>query len=164
MADPARYYNAIAPSYDELHGEEQRAKHRAIRRHIAVGEEDTILDVGHGSGIIASVFPAQSILGIDIAERLLAQSPCRTMCVDFSELPLPFSDRSFDWVLCVTAFHHASDPEGLAHEFARIARRGVAVSLLARSPRLAEQRRALRLALSDVREERSGVDVLVWTT
>lgn len=122
------YYDAIADGYDELHGDEQLEKYRALLRLGLIGADETILDLGHGSGLICSVFD-NPILGIDTAQNLLARSPARTMRVDFNE-PLPFEDSSYDWVVSFTALHHATNPEALVSEAQRIARRGAALSIL----------------------------------
>ena len=122
------YYDAIADGYDELHGDEQLEKYRALVRLGLIEPEETILDLGHGSGLICSVFD-NPILGIDTAQNLLARSPARTMRVDFDE-PLPFEDASYDWVVSFTALHHARNPEAVIGEARRIARRGAAFSVL----------------------------------
>ena len=133
------YYDRIADGYDELHGAEQLEKYRALASLGLISSEQTILDLGHGSGLITQVFP-NPITGLDTARELLARSPARPMIHDFNE-DLPFDDASFDWVVCFTALHHARNPAQVVSEALRIARCGVAVSLLRALdsiPRLAE--------------------------
>lgn len=127
------FYDEIASGYDELHGSEQLEKYRALLALGLIGPEETILDLGHGSGLIARVF-VNPILGIDSSEALLVRSPCETRVLDFSRLPLPFDDASFDWVVSFTALHHASDPAGLLADARRIARRGIAITVLRSLP------------------------------
>lgn len=121
------YYDAISDSYDELYGEEQLAKYRALASLVVVGPEDTILDLGHGTGLIAEVFDNR-IVGVDTAAKLLERSPCETKLMSIDELD--FDDASFDWVVSFTALHHARDPALVVSRALRIARGGVAVSLL----------------------------------
>jgi ubiquinone/menaquinone biosynthesis C-methylase UbiE len=123
-----KYYDEIADGYDELHREEQLVKHRVLKGLLLIEPNDTILDLGHGSGLIGEVFDNQ-ILGIDTSRALLDRSKARTELLDFNE-PLPFDDASFDWVVSFTALHHAHNPERLIAEARRIARRGVVMSIL----------------------------------
>lgn len=123
------YYDEIADGYDELHRDEQIEKYDALVALQLITADDRVLDLGHGSGLIAERIDAH-IIGIDASARLLERSPCETIVHDFSELPLPFDDASFDWVVSFTAIHHAPDPEALVAEALRIARKGVALSLL----------------------------------
>lgn len=152
------YYDAIADGYDELHGDEQLEKYRVLEMLGLIESGDTILDLGHGSGLICSVFD-NPILGVDTAQDLLARSPARTMRVDFDE-PLPFEDESYDWVVSFTALHHARNPEALIGEAQRIARRGVAFSVLRA---LDSYERLATLFSQEWSEYEAGADVLfVW--
>ena len=126
------YYDAIAEGYDELHGDEQLEKYRSLKQLGSIEPEETILDLGHGSGLICKVF-TNPILGVDTSSALLAKSPAKTMIATFDD-PLPFEDASYDWVVSFTALHHARTPEALIREARRIARRGVAVSILRSLP------------------------------
>jgi ubiquinone/menaquinone biosynthesis C-methylase UbiE len=126
------YYDEIADGYDELHRDEQLEKYRALKNLDLIHPEDTLLDLGHGSGLISTVFE-NPITGVDSSEALLARSPCETIVFDFND-PLPFEDASFDWVVSFTALHHARDPALLIAQAQRIARRGVAISLLRALP------------------------------
>lgn len=126
------YYDEIAEGYDELHGSEQLEKYRVLESLGIIGPDDTILDVGHGTGLITQVF-SNDITGLDASERLLEQSTSKTIFHDFNE-PLPFDDASFDWVVSFTAIHHARDPKAALDEMVRVARRGVGVSILRAIP------------------------------
>lgn len=149
------YYDELADGYDELHGDEQIAKHHAFAHLGLIEPDDTILDLGHGTGLIARTFPNR-IVGLDSSARLLDRSPCETRVWDFSRLPLPFEDASFDWVVSFTALHHARDPVGLLAEAERIARRGVAVSLLRSLPSF----ETLEPLFSGWKRYRAGADEL----
>lgn len=122
------YYDEIADGYDELHRAEQLEKYRALERLGLIEPGETMLDLGHGSGLICAVFD-NPILGVDNAAELLSRSPARTMQLDFDE-PLPFDDESYEWVVSFTALHHARNPQAFIAEAQRIARRGVAISIL----------------------------------
>jgi len=157
----ANYYDEMADGYDALHGEEQIKKYSLIKKSLDISSHETILDIGHGSGVIAAVFEENDITGIDNSEKLLEKSRCRTINWDFNDLPLPFEDDSFDTVLCVTAFHHSYDFNVLAKEIKRIARSKVAVSLLKKSPSIEEQKNALKSIFESAEFENIGIDILM---
>lgn len=161
MLMAGNYYDAISESYDELHGEEQRKKYTAISSNLNLEAGSTILDMGHGSGIIACVFSDFDITGIDNSEKLIEKSKCRTMQWDFNELPLPFEDKSFDAVMCVTAFHHSDNYKALALEMKRLTRKCVAVSLLKKSEGIQEQKKTLMSVFSKAELYDIGIDELM---
>ncbi len=135
----------IIKNYDELHGEEQIKKYSFIKEKLNINifdETIKILDVGHGTGLIKKVFKKNNILGLDNSKNLLKQSNCKSLFYDFNILPLPFKDKSFDYVFCVTAFHHSKNNESLALEFKRLSKK-IVVSLLKKSSFFEEQKKIL---------------------
>ncbi|MFT4309738.1 MAG: class I SAM-dependent methyltransferase [Candidatus Woesearchaeota archaeon] len=127
------YYDTISDSYIELHGQEQYNKHILVRDTGIIGENDTVFDIGHGSGIICNVFPNNTIIGLDNSKSLLSMSTARTIRHDFNILPLPIEDNSYDHTTCITAVHHHNSPGLLAREMKRIARKTVIISILKKS-------------------------------
>jgi len=111
------YYNKIAPSYDGLHGDEQKKKMDIIRKMIKITPETRILDIGCGSGI-SSDFECICI-GIDPSERLVEIARKRAGEKDHRYIvakaedigKLGFKEKEFDYILCITAIHHLADLE-----------------------------------------------------
>jgi ubiquinone/menaquinone biosynthesis C-methylase UbiE len=124
------YYDTIANGYNELHGEEQRRKYTIIAQQLTLPPNAHVLDVGAGTGIGHSIIPS---VGIDPSPALLRQHPNPASIVGRAE-SLPFPDKSFDAVLCVTAIHHADFVQGIA-EMLRVSRGPVVVTVLKKSSR-----------------------------
>ena len=86
-----------------------------------------VLDVGTGDGTIANIWvkqnPGISVRGVDIMIRPSTNVPVSLF--DGTTLPLP--DGSVDVVSFVDVLHHASDPQRLLSEAARVSRRWVII-------------------------------------
>ena len=113
-------YNSIAPSYNELHGEEQLKKLELIKPFL---DSDLILDVGCGTGIAS---PEGSV-GVDPSYELLKYNPNKFV-VGHAE-KLPFKNKSFDIITCMTAIHHFELDKAL-NEMKRVAKKKVIISVL----------------------------------
>lgn len=124
------YYDEIAEGYDELHGEEQKAKARIIINELAINPSDSLLDVGCGTGIATNLFPCRKT-GIDPSKELLKK--CSFPVVKGKAEELPFPNNSFDIVICLTAIHHC-DVNRALEEIFRVAKRDVVISVLKKVP------------------------------
>jgi 2-polyprenyl-3-methyl-5-hydroxy-6-metoxy-1,4-benzoquinol methylase len=91
--------------------------HSTIRKLVgAVAKPEdsfTLLDVGAASGdtsrVITRAFPKASVTCADYNAVNLAAAPKPKVLAD--AFRLPFSDRSFDFVLCSLFLHHFDDPK-----------------------------------------------------
>ncbi len=128
IGESGEYYDAIAVGYNELHGEEQRAKYQLIADRLNLPAGALVLDVGAGTGLGFAIIPS---IGIDPSAALLAQHPHPQSVVGIAE-EIPFPDKSFDAVISVTALHHANPVRALA-EMRRVSRGPIAISLLKKS-------------------------------
>jgi len=96
-----------------------------------------ILEVGCGTGRVAEEVAGRaraSVYGLDLREDFLALARARCPKVRWVEgnaLDLPFSDSSFDLVLCHFFLLWAAEPERAVAEMARITRSGGMVAVLA---------------------------------
>ncbi|MFH1133680.1 MAG: class I SAM-dependent methyltransferase [Nanoarchaeota archaeon] len=121
------YYDTLAPGYDELHGEEQEAKMRLISPFV----KGRVLDVGCGTGISGKFF--KDIVGIDPSGEMIRKAPFPA--VQGVAEKLPYADKSFDAVICVTALHNTEYPEVAVREMARVSKGRVVITLLRKSPK-----------------------------
>ena len=100
------------------------------------------LDIGTGPGIIpimlASRVPRLRLTGVDLSEPMLQQSRKNAAKAGVSDRldfrvgdakSLPFSERSFDLVLCNSLLHHLPGPLALLDEIARVSKPGGAILL-----------------------------------
>ena len=69
---------------------------------------DKVLDVGCGNGFISQLHPNFDIQGIDISDGMLALNPYQSVKASAEEIP--FSDNTFDFVICRSLLHHLELP------------------------------------------------------
>jgi SAM-dependent methyltransferase len=86
-----------------------------------------ILDVGAGSGLLASMIsgkrPDVSIRGLDVLPREQSHIPVQI----FDGRKIPFENGAYDIVLFVDVLHHTDDPAVLLREAVRVAASGVLI-------------------------------------
>ncbi len=127
-------YDDIAPSYNALHGAEQRGKLDSILHFVDLKPGMAVADIGCGTAHLAPYFAQQSYIGIDPSRPLLEQAPdgVKVICAKGEDIPLP--DASQDLVLSLTALHNYDDWGKGIKELARIARNLLIVGVLKKAP------------------------------
>ncbi|MFH0752555.1 MAG: methyltransferase domain-containing protein [archaeon] len=108
------YYSEISSGYNELYGEEQKAKFELIKKHIKF--KPLVLDIGCGTGIVGV-----KAVGIDPSLGLLKEHPGLRVCAMAEELP--FKDSTFSTIISLTALHH-TDINKAIKEIERVAKPG----------------------------------------
>ncbi len=134
------YYDTIAPSYDELHGDEQLEKMDVCRRYIEPSTEDKLLDIGCGTGISTEPWECRSF-GIDPAKELIRIAKEKRRRSHYRVAPaeeIPFGDGDFDYVISITAIQNFSDMDKALREMVRVLKDDgkMIVSTLKDSPRI----------------------------
>jgi SAM-dependent methyltransferase len=119
LLDNPRVYDAI----QVLAG--RHLMHRRLRDAIASTADQTVLDVGAGTGSLARLLPPGAVywaLDNDPAKlhRLLAKVP-DARCFEGSALEIDLPGGAVDWTVCVAVAHHLDDEE-LPRLFAELAR------------------------------------------
>jgi ubiquinone/menaquinone biosynthesis C-methylase UbiE len=137
------YYDIIAPGYDELHKEEQLKKYRLIQKYLAIGEENTLLDVGCGTGFSSEIFRCR-IMGIEPSREMVKKKKTSENSDFFQGKAehLPFKDKAFDVIICVTAIHNFENPRKALEEMNRVGKGKGAITVL-KKVKKAEELRAL---------------------
>jgi len=122
MDDHAARFDEKAASYDDAKSEEYRACASLVVEHAAPGSDDTVLDLGTGTGAIALALAddAGRVIGRDISEGMLnqAREKAREQGIEnvefgegrFREPNVP-ADVDIDIVTSNFAMHHLSDEE-----------------------------------------------------
>lgn len=122
-------YEHLAAGYDELHWSEQKNKLNIILTFIP--ENYSVLDVGCGTGLSLH---SRKTFGIDPSFQSLQRAKKRSSyLVQGMGEALPFKNKSFDAVQCVTALHNFNDWQKGINEMKRVARKIVVISLLKKS-------------------------------
>jgi SAM-dependent methyltransferase len=119
LLDNPRIYDAI----QTLAG--RHVIHRWLRPALAPARAQTILDVGAGTGNLASLLPPDAVYwALDNdplkLQRLAARFP-EARCLQQSALDIGLPDGGVDWTVCVAVSHHLDDEE-LPRLFAELAR------------------------------------------
>lgn len=147
----ASTYNAAADHFDDGPlAFWDRYGRRTIER-LGLKPGATVLDVGCGSGASAipagkAVGPHGRVIGVDLAERLLAMARAKA---DTQRLPnvsfrqadmerLGYPDESFDAVICVFAIFFVPDMPKQVRELWRMVRPGGQLAITTWGPRMFE--------------------------
>lgn len=90
-----------------------------------IGVGDAVLDVCCGSGMVSAAAVARdaSVTGLDFAPAMIAIASSKGLPARFESgdaEALPFSDASFDRVICNFGHYHLADPDRAIREAARV--------------------------------------------
>ncbi|NQU78316.1 methyltransferase domain-containing protein [Candidatus Woesearchaeota archaeon] len=134
------YYDGIAKGYDGLYEEEQQAKMDKIVKEYKVEKDFQLLDVGCGTGISTSRWDCETT-GVDPSQELIRiareKYPEKDFMVGKAE-SLPFPDKSFDVVTCITAIHNFENPLKGIQEMKRVGKGVFVITLLRKSKKVEE--------------------------
>ncbi|WP_158243959.1 class I SAM-dependent methyltransferase [Mycobacterium sp. 4858] len=100
-----------------------RGEKRVLRRE-GITEAASVLDLGCGTGVMASSFRPESYVGVDLNPRYISRARATKSRYRFEVADgrsLPFADGSFDAVLISGVIHHLDD--ATVHGFLQEARR-----------------------------------------
>ncbi|MBI2564903.1 class I SAM-dependent methyltransferase [Candidatus Woesearchaeota archaeon] len=122
------WYDIIASSYKELYGDEQKQKIKWFLKNFNFKKTHKILDLACGSGL----FNVDSkIIGLDKSFQLLKQS--KFSVINGIAEQLPFQNKSFDVIFCLSAIHNFDNPEKSIKEMLRVGRKWFLLSVLKKS-------------------------------
>lgn len=105
-----------------------------------VGQEDTVLDVACGPGLVACPLAkvARHVTGIDLTPAMIEQAQAWQRSKGLTNLtwmvgdavPLPFPDASFSVVVTRYSFHHFLDPKAVLAQMVRVCRPGGRIAVI----------------------------------
>lgn len=123
-----RHYDHQAKVYDTHYLEEQDAKIEAALNSMELGSNETVLDMGCGTGFLFhhSNKTTKLLVGIDISPKLLREAKKRTK--NLSNISLiradadntPFPGHIFDRIFAITLLQNMPDPTKTISEMRRI--------------------------------------------
>ncbi len=126
-------YNKIAVIDDWLFGATLHTGRLEAIRGLDLQPGDEVLEVGVGTGINATLYPANvTVTGIDVAEKMLQKAARRLAAhkvrnvrlLQMDAARLEFPDDSFDLVYAPYVISVVSDPVAVAREMRRVCRPG----------------------------------------
>lgn len=130
-----KIYDIQSKVYDATFGRLVRKRiGKAIAEHVRLGQGQTVLDVGIGTGASLQFYPADRgrIVGIDLSGGMLAKAREKiaetgrrnVVLARANALVMPFADDSFDAVFVSHVISVVSDPVRLLDECCRVSRPG----------------------------------------
>jgi ubiquinone/menaquinone biosynthesis C-methylase UbiE len=123
-----------AVPFSQSQGHTHEASLRLLIDLVKLSNQDTVLDVACGTGIVACAFAAiaHHVTGIDLTPAMLEQAQKLAQQLGLTNLSwhqgdiekLPFPDDCFSIVLSRYAFHHFLHPEIVLSEMVRVCHPG----------------------------------------
>ena len=120
LEEHAARFDEKAPEYDADKSEEYRATVSLVLEHASPDPDDTVLDLGTGTGVIALALAGESdhVIGRDISEGMLAEARSKAegrgqenVTFGTGRFREPNVDGPVDVVASNFAMHHLSDAE-----------------------------------------------------
>lgn len=113
------YYDTLSPSYLELYEQEQRQKIEEVLNLVNINDSKSILDVGCGAGLLQRY--VKNYVGVDLSFELLKKFEGKR--VVGTGFDLPFKDKSFDYIFCVTVLQDVKDKIEFIKEMNRVGKK-----------------------------------------
>ena len=134
------YYDEIAQGYEELHKEEQEKKITIIKTKFQPNKEETLLDVGCGTGLTTRTWDCKRF-GIDPSKKLLEKAIQQDKEGTYklaSAESIPFKDNNFDIVISITAIQNFTDIEKGLNEIKRVGKDKFILTFLKKSSKASQ--------------------------
>ena len=129
------YYDEISEGYEELHKEEQEKKIQIIKTKFQPNKEQTLLDVGCGTGLTTRTWDCKRT-GIDPSKKLLEKAIQQDKEGNYKEASaeqIPYPDNNFDIVISITAIQNFDDIEKGLNEIKRVGKDKFILTFLKKS-------------------------------
>ena len=125
-----RHYDHLAPSYDAQYSEEQNAQIEAALNNIPLSQNDLILDLGCGTGLLFQhvAKSAKLVAGIDVSSKILQEAKKRTKQLSNTAVIradadyTPFQNQTFDQVFAITLLQNMPNPLKTLQEIKRVSK------------------------------------------
>lgn len=118
-----RSYDRFAPRYDEIFEPQQTPKIEALAAALPDPLPAPAIDLGAGTGLAGRLLAGRlsgPLVALDASRGMLERAAAPRVVADLHRLP--FADRRFGLVLCVTALLDFVDPGPAIAEMARVLR------------------------------------------
>ncbi len=123
-----------AVAFSQLPNHNNEETNRLVLETGQIGQEDTVLDVACGPGLISTAIArhARHVTGIDITPAMIEEARQRQISLDLTNMSwqigditrLPMADAQFSRVVTRYSFHHFLDPQSALREMARVCQPG----------------------------------------
>jgi len=131
-----RHYDQSAMVYDVQYFEEQEEKIKIALSKLSLEKENTILDVGCGTGLL---FPhlamrVRLVVGLDISSPILAKAREKSKVYSNTTLVrgdadyMPFQNETFDTAFAITLLQNIPKPLRSLNEMKRVTKQNATIS------------------------------------
>jgi len=128
--DVMRNYDHLAGIYDAQYSEEQNEKMKAALRSVDVKDDDYVLDLGCGTGLLFEHVGnrAKLLVGLDVSTKILNGAKKRAkrfpnVAVLRADADLtPFPNEIFDAIFAITLLQNMPNPLSTLQEIKRISK------------------------------------------
>ena len=124
------FFDGLAPTWHENVASPYAERLKGIVDSLGIKTGETILDVGAGTGILATellnrVGPDGLVLSVDLSRAMLREGKAlypgaRIAWLQADVLDAPFRPTAFDWVICYSVFPHFLDQQKAVNGFAAL--------------------------------------------
>jgi phosphatidylethanolamine/phosphatidyl-N-methylethanolamine N-methyltransferase len=134
-----RAYELYAPVYDFIFDWIFAPGREAAIRHLGLRPDDSVLEVGIGTGLNLPLYPATCRLtGIDLSQEMLDKAVERVQTLAMPDVTLKvmdatsldFADNEFDKALATYTISAVPDPVAVLREMRRVVKRDGAIVIL----------------------------------
>lgn len=118
------HFNLISPIYDLVFGRKIDEKMLALAD---LGKDQTLLDVGGGTGRVSVLFSdiSQKLVVLDSSLKMLSEAKDKGLStINSQSEKMPFGVGAFERIILVDALHHVKDQQGTLNEMWRLLRKG----------------------------------------
>ncbi|MCK4320667.1 methyltransferase domain-containing protein [Candidatus Bathyarchaeota archaeon] len=134
-----QHYDNIATVYDTQYAEEQEAKIKAVLDEINLQPDNTILDIGCGTGILFKHIKnsAKLLIGLDTSLGLLkraetqAKQYCNIVVIRAEADHTPFKNKTFHTIFAITLLQNMPNPAATLREIKRISKDNATIAVTA---------------------------------
>ncbi len=136
------YYDEIAKGYNNLYGSEQLKKWEIAKKIINFKNNEKVLDLGCGTGIITEKIAKRvnSVVGLDLSEEMLKNSIKKdnVKYVIGDAKKIPFEKNEFDKVVSFTVIQDINKWDSVFKEIKRVSNGEILLTILKRGKKLNE--------------------------
>jgi len=135
-----KIYDIQSVFYDVTFGRLVRKRiELAIRRHMNIVGDETVLDLGIGTGASLDFYPREGkVFGVDLSAGMLREARRKirerqmnhAVVFQANALELPFADNSFDHIFISHVITVVSDPVQLVKEAQRVGKEGCRIVIV----------------------------------
>lgn len=125
-----RYYSRFAPRYNMRYAEEQNCKIKAAVERLKLREQNSVLDVGCGTGLLISKIHhrVREIIGLDVSKGMLKEtensarksSNVHLVLADADYIPI--RNDCFNMIFAVTLLQNMPNLHSIFREMKRVAK------------------------------------------